>query len=112
MKKILKPWGYEEILEKNKFYVLKKLFMKKNKRCSLQFHKKKIETIFVISGSLYVFYGKLKKLKKKLLKKNQVITLKPYTIHRMLAKSDCFYLESSTTQLKDVVRLEDDYNRI
>ena len=41
-KKILKPWGYEEILELNKHYCLKKLFMKKNHRCSLQFHKKKI----------------------------------------------------------------------
>ena len=38
---ILKPWGSERILEKNKNYVLKKLEMKKNKRCSLQYHKKK-----------------------------------------------------------------------
>ena len=112
MKKILKPWGYEEILEKNKFHVLKKLFMKKNHRCSLQFHKKKIETIFVVSGSLQILYGKSKKFKKVLLKKNQVMTLKPFTIHRMSAKSDCFYLEASTTQLKDVVRLEDDYKRL
>lgn len=112
MNKILKPWGYEEILEKNKFYVLKKLFMKKNHRCSLQFHKKKIETIFILSGSLQVLYGKSKKFKKILLKKNQVITLRPFTVHRMLAKSDCSYLESSTTQLKDVVRIEDDYKRI
>ncbi len=112
MKRILKPWGYEEILEKNKFYVLKKLFMKKNHRCSLQFHKKKIETIFVVSGSLQVLYGKSKNLKNVLLKKNQMITLKPFTVHRMAAKTNCFYLEASTPQLKDVVRIEDDYKRL
>ena len=29
-----KPWGHEELLEKNDKYMLKKLFMKKNHRCS------------------------------------------------------------------------------
>ncbi len=41
MKKIIKPWGYEKIIEINKKYLLKELFMKKNHRCSLQFHRKK-----------------------------------------------------------------------
>ena len=27
-------------------------------------------------------------------------------------KTDCFYLEASTPQLKDVVRIEDDYKRL
>ena len=40
------------------------------------------------------------------------MTLKPFTVHRMLAQSDCVYLEASTIQLKDVVRLEDDYKRL
>ena len=38
IKKIKKPWGYEEILEINKKFMFKKLFMKKNNRCSLQYH--------------------------------------------------------------------------
>lgn len=38
--KIIKPWGFEVLLEKNNICVLKKLFMKKNHRCSLQYHKK------------------------------------------------------------------------
>ena len=37
--KIIKPWGFEVLLEKNSIYVLKKLFMKNNHRCSLQYHK-------------------------------------------------------------------------
>ena len=29
----------------------------------------------------------------------------------MKAKSNCFYLEASTPEIKDVVRLKDDYKR-
>ena len=55
---ILKPWGSEEILSHNNRYVLKKLTMKKGKRCSLQYHRKKHETVYVISGKLKVTIGK------------------------------------------------------
>ena len=109
MNKIIqKPWGYEEILEINKYYCLKKLFMKKNNRCSLQYHKKKIETIFVIKGVLEIEINKIKKI----FKKNQSITIKNNVIHRMKAlKVDTIYLESSTNHLKDLVRIEDDFKR-
>ncbi len=111
-KKIKKPWGYELLIEKNKKYMFKKLFMKKGHRCSLQLHKKKIETIFVVSGKLKIFYGKSKlKLRYKTFKKNNTITINPKTVHRMQALSDCFYLEASTPEIKDVVRLSDDYKR-
>ena len=43
LKKINKPWGHEIIIEKNKFYSLKKLIMNANSRCSLQFHKKRLK---------------------------------------------------------------------
>ena len=33
---IKKPWGHEELLEKNNKYMFKKLYMKKGHRCSLQ----------------------------------------------------------------------------
>ena len=63
-----KPWGSETLIEFNKFYVLKKLKMKKNHQCSLQFHRKKKETIFILSGLLQISYGKkIKNLKKKII---------------------------------------------
>ena len=112
-KKILKPWGYELLIEKNNKYMFNMLFMKKGKRCSLQFHNNKMETIFVLSGKLNIVTGKnLKNLKSKIFGKHSYITLKPKIIHRMEAITDTFYLESSTPELLDVVRLEDDYNRI
>ena len=67
----------------------------------------------MLSGILEITFGKNKnKLKKMKFLKNETITLKPGVIHRMKALKDCFYLESSNPQLKDVVRLEDDYRRL
>ena len=111
-KKIIKPWGCELLIEKNKKYMFKKLFMKKNHRCSLQFHKKKIETIFVVSGKLKIYYGdNINKLNQKIFKSQNTITVNPKTIHRMQALTDCIYLEASTPEIEDVVRLSDDYSR-
>ena len=112
MKKILKPWGSEEIIEINNKYMFKKLFMKKNHQCSLQYHNKKKESVFIISGSLYVTIKKNKRKIIKILKKGQSILIEPKTVHRMKAKTDCIYLEASTPEINDVVRLEDDYKRV
>ena len=61
MKVITKPWGSETIIEINKKYLLKKLYMKKNHRCSLQFHNFKKETIYVLKGKLKITIGSKKK---------------------------------------------------
>ena len=114
-KKIIKkPWGSEEIIHTNKFYTVKKLIMNSNCRCSLQYHKKKIETIYVEDGPLFIFHGKiLKKIKIKKLKTGEFFTLNKKEIHRMFSKSKrSIYLEASTSDLKDLVRIEDDYNRV
>ena len=113
MKIIKKPWGSEEIIEINKKYMLKKLTMKQGHRCSLQYHNKKRETIYVLSGKLRIFYGgKKKKLRSKIFNPNMSLTIKPGTVHRMMAVKDSVYLEASTPQNYDVVRLSDDYKRI
>ncbi len=112
-KLIRKPWGAEEIIHTNKFYTLKKLMMNPYSRCSLQYHKKKIETIYVLTGPLFILHGNsIKTLKTKKLNTGNFYTLKNKEIHRMFAKSKkSIYLEASTSDLKDVVRLSDDYNR-
>lgn len=108
MNKIEKPWGYEQIIEQNENYVVKKLCMKKGERCSLQKHIFKMETILVLDGTLTITidghdedYSNY-----------NYISIPPNTTHRMSAKSgDVLYLECSTNHLDDVVRIEDDYNR-
>ena len=37
--------------------------------------------------------------------------VKPGTVHRMRAVTDCDVLEVSTPEVEDVVRLEDDFGR-
>ena len=109
MKKIIKPWGYEQIIEINNKYLLKKLYMKNNHQCSLQFHRFKKETIFVLSGVLEVTKNK----KKYKIFKGDSITISNKIIHRMKALTrNTFYIECSTPNIKDVIRVQDDYNRI
>ena len=109
---IEKPWGKEEILELNDNYMLKRLTMLQGHRCSLQYHNDKCETIYVLSGELKILVGNDKNnLVTKIYKSNDVITIQPLEIHRMEAISDCVYLEASTPNTDDTVRIIDDYDR-
>lgn len=112
-KKIEKPWGYEEIVEYNYNYVVKKLYMKKNHSCSTQYHELKKETITVLKGILRIYIGKdINSLDYKDYGEGDYITINPYTVHKMKALTDCLYLETSTIELWDVIRLQDDYGRL
>ena len=112
MKIIDKPWGKEEIVEINDRYMVKKLTMEKGHRCSLQYHNQKEETIYVLSGKLKIILGAdTDNLHSRVYKADQYITIKPSMIHRMEAVEDAVYLESSTPEMDDVVRLSDDYHR-
>ena len=112
MKIIEKPWGKEEVIEINEHYMVKKLTMWKGHRCSLQYHNQKKETIYVLSGQLKIHSGPSEnELTVKIYGPNDTITLLPRTIHRMEGVEDCVYLEASTPQMEDVVRIQDDYNR-
>lgn len=111
-KEVEKPWGKEELLEYNDNYVVKKLFMKAGECCSLQYHELKRETIYVLSGKVKLHIGKdINELEKKEMNTGDKITIAPYTIHRMEGITDCEYLECSSPELWDVIRLEDKYKR-
>lgn len=108
---INKPWGYEDLLEVNDHYVLKRLFMKGGECCSLQYHEKKHETIFVLTGTLVVMYGDSVDKLETIELNNYYLVIPPLKIHRMYGITDCIYLEVSTPELDDVVRLQDMYGR-
>ena len=113
MKIIEKPWGKEEIVEVNEKYMVKKLTMWKEHRCSLQFHNHKKETIYVLSGKLRIVSGpNQNNLKEKIYLAGDSITISPGTVHRMEGVEDSVYLEASTAEMNDVVRLVDDYDRV
>lgn len=105
---IEKPWGQEEIIETNQQYTVKRLLMKKGHQCSYQYHEKKVETVVVLKGTLTIIneQGELN------LEPGEAVTIVPGEKHRMKAvNEDCYYLEASTSQLDDVIRLQDDYGR-
>lgn len=107
MKVVNKPWGKEEVLVVEKQYVVKRLYMHKGQRCSLQYHDKKTETIYVLSGILLLHInGRITTLTP-----NDFYTILPGEVHRMEGKENVVYLESSTPELDDVVRIGDDYGR-
>jgi mannose-6-phosphate isomerase len=113
MQVIEKPWGKEEVIEINDRYMMKRLTMLKDHRCSLQYHNHKKETIYVLSGLLRIYVGPTKdQLTSKIYGPQETITLSPGIVHRMEGVDDCVYLEASTPEMDDVVRLSDDYNRV
>lgn len=108
MKTINKPWGKEEILEINDHYMVKVLSMKQGCRCSSQYHRYKVETIVVISGTLLITRNYTENI---ILNPGDHLTILPKTVHRMEGREHTVYLECSTSEIDDVVRLEDDYGR-
>ena len=115
MKVIEKPWGFEEIIEHNDFYAFKKLGMNKSHKCSVQYHKVKRETVYLVSGVLKLYIGGTEDGLDSdviIMKPGRSITIDPGVIHRMEAVEDSIYLEASTPELDDVVRLKDEYNRV
>ena len=109
---IEKPWGFEEVVEINDKYMVKKLTMWAGHRCSLQYHLSKKETIYVLSGVLMIIKGASQDtLKGELYRAGDSITIPPGLIHRMEGVEDAVYLEASTPEIDDVIRLADDYHR-
>lgn len=110
---VTKPWGYEYIWAESKNYAGKILYINKGSRLSLQFHEKKEETIYVLSGELLLVYGEREEdLKEVRLKPGASWHIYPGLIHRFCAEEeDVKLVEVSTTELDDVVRLSDDYDR-
>jgi mannose-6-phosphate isomerase len=109
---VIKPWGKENLLEFNDKYVVKKLFMKANECCSLQYHELKRETIFILNGHVKMHIGKdINSMEIKEMKEGDSITISPYTLHRVEGVIDSEYLECSTNELWDVIRLNDKYAR-
>jgi mannose-6-phosphate isomerase len=106
-----KPWGREELLECNGKYVVKKLLMNKGECCSLQYHELKRETVYILSGKIKLYIGSENQLEVKTLSVGDHITIEPFTVHRMEGIEDSYYLECSTCELWDVVRLQDKYKR-
>lgn len=107
-----KPWGYELIWAETDDYVGKLLHVSAGESLSLQYHEEKRETLHVLSGEIELLIGEDEDgLREVTVGPGTSIDVTPGTIHRITVVEDADVLEASTTELDDVVRLEDDYGR-
>jgi mannose-6-phosphate isomerase-like protein (cupin superfamily) len=135
VKTVSKPWGQEKWIqpgEGNHPYVLKEIILNKDFRTSIQVHQFKSETNYILEGIGEIWYSEeffdcekykqggyskdditrfIANLKVEQYASGSVMTIEAGTIHRMVAKTDLRFVESSTPHLDDVVRLQDDANR-
>lgn len=113
---ISKPWGHEEIWAHTDKYVGKILYINPHSKLSLQYHNEKEETIRVLKGTLYLHREAINDPNKIVvitMVEGDVYHVPVKTIHRFEAKEEAVELvEVSTSQLEDVVRVQDDYQRI
>ena len=112
-RRVEKPWGWELIWAHADEYVGKILFVRSGHSLSLQFHREKDESWYVLSGRAELQLGRAGQavLKTEVVGSGAAFRFRPGTVHRVRALEDTTILEVSTPQLDDVVRLEDAYGR-
>jgi mannose-6-phosphate isomerase-like protein (cupin superfamily) len=110
--KVEKPWGHELIWAHTDRYIGKILHVKAGHALSLQYHERKDETIFLLRGRMRFYAGKDKEALREIeMNEGDSYHITPGTVHRMEAITDVDMLEASTSDMDDVVRLEDRYGR-
>lgn len=107
-----KPWGYELRWATTHRYLGKVLHINKGEALSLQYHERKDEWLYVVTGcvdvELGVADGALTKLQ---MRAGDTLHVEPGTRHRITAVHAADIFEVSTPEVQDVVRLEDRYGR-
>ena len=89
---------------------LKLLKIKKGKKGGIQYHHKKNECGYVLSGKLLVRYDRRNnKLSKKILKTGDVFHFPPGTVHQEEALTNCQIIEASSPHFNDRVRVDERY---
>lgn len=134
IKTVNKHWGHELWIADGVRtpYALKKIFFKAGNRTSLQVHREKFETNYVLSGTGKLYRShelfdidnflsngmtdiEVAEYEESLdvidLHEGTVFDVKPGYVHRVVATTDLTFMEASTIQLDDVIRLQDDKGR-
>ncbi|MGQ0764618.1 MAG: cupin domain-containing protein [Gemmatimonadota bacterium] len=113
VRRVPKPWGHEIIWAHTDRYVGKILHINAGHSLSVQYHRVKDETVYLLSGRLryWVQLPGEAELRDMELQVGDAFRITPGTIHFMEAVTDCDILEASTPELDDVVRLRDRYGR-
>jgi mannose-6-phosphate isomerase len=110
--RVAKPWGYEIIWAKADRYVGKILHIEPGHVLSLQYHNKKDESIYVLSGEIILRIQQGETLIERRVREGEAFHIPPKQIHQFEAVTVTDLLEASTPELDDVVRLKDRYGRV
>jgi mannose-6-phosphate isomerase-like protein (cupin superfamily) len=122
---VTKPWGREVWYTHNipgAPYALKRIQMTKGHQSSLQSHRYKMETNYVIEGEATVLAGAIapedvnalvdvRKLMTTVHGPRSGWTSPPCELHRVIARTDYTSIEVSSPELDDVIRWQDDTGR-
>ena len=111
-RKIYRPWGYFDSIETGKGFKVKRIFVNKGAKLSLQKHAYRAEHWVVVNGTALVTCGK----KTFILKENQSTYIPRGEVHRLenYENKTLEIIEIQTgTYLEedDITRLDDDYHR-
>jgi mannose-6-phosphate isomerase len=111
--RVEKPWGHELIWALSDDYAGKLLSVDAGHALSLQFHREKDESWYVLKGraELELAAAGEKTTSREVVTPGAAFRITPGTVHRIRALEDTVILEVSTPHLEDVVRLEDAYGR-
>jgi len=111
--RVEKPWGHELIWALSEHYCGKILTVREGQQLSLQFHREKDESWYVLRGRAELEFAAAgeKETQHEVVTAGAAFRITPGTVHRVRALEDTEILEVSTPHLDDVVRLEDAYGR-
>ena len=108
-----RPWGHYVVLIDEELYKVKKVTVKPDLRLSLQKHKFRDEHWFIVTGEAKITIDD----KEVVRKTGECIDIYKNQVHRIqnCGKTDLIFIEVQTGTYfgeDDIIRLEDDYNRI
>jgi mannose-6-phosphate isomerase len=112
-RRVDKPWGYELIWALTDQYCGKLLVVHAGQALSMQFHREKDESWYVLEGRAEIEMAGAgeRAPAREVVTPGAAFRITPGTVHRVRAIEDTTILEVSTSEIDDVVRLEDAYRR-
>jgi len=111
MRRVAKPWGHELVFAENVRYAGKTLHLEAGHSLSLQYHERKDETLYVLTGEVSLTVEIDGVMTEVRLRPGEAYRIRPGTRHRLRADAPVDIVEVSSPELDDVVRLEDSYGR-
>jgi quercetin dioxygenase-like cupin family protein len=111
-RRVEKPWGHEIWWAQTPHYVGKLLHVDAGQALSLQLHRRKDESSYVLSGHLLLTRGpSADELTTEEIGPGFAWHAAPGIVHTIEAIEDSVVIEVSTPEVDDVVRLRDRYGR-